>query len=270
MVLETELSGLKILILALASTKEPYLADLLVQEETLGSISNTNVQIYWILGGTHEIKLDKQRLYLPVEEKFPNILEKTIMAIRQLNKDLNPDIVIRTNTSSYFNLEKVHRLCEKLNSRKFDFAGYLETYKQPTDPDRPIRFVNGSGIFLSKNATHVLEQMDFREYLGTPDDVAITLHLEKFGMTPISLKRNNICYHHLFFPRAHIRVKSWNNRSLTHHRMMLVHKFATSRNMYSKLQTALEIYRLEVKSVDLSAKKVFNFAVNLFLRRFKA
>jgi hypothetical protein len=261
---------LKVIILALASTEGSYGDDLTVHEKTLGSLVYPKVKMFWALGGASKVLTLKNRIYLPVDEKFTNILKKTIMSLNYLDEVYNPDIIIRTNTSSYFDLDKVIKICEELQEKKFDFAGYLETYKENTVLELPNRFVNGAGIYLSSNAIKLLKNMDCEKYNDIPDDVAITSELERSGMKPTPLKRNNMCYHHIFIPRAHIRVRSWKNQKLAHDRMLLVHQFTISESKLKKVRILIEIYMLEYRNIDFSIEKIRGYFSNLMNRRFKA
>lgn len=261
---------MKVIILALASTEGSYGDDLTIHEKTLGSLVNPKVNIFWALGGASEVLTQENRIYLPIDEKFTNILKKTIMSLNYLDEVYHPDIVIRTNTSSYFDLDKVIKVCEKLQEKKFDFAGYLETYKENTVFELPTRFVNGAGIYLSKNAIKILKNVDSERYNNIPDDVAITSELESSGMKPTPLKRNNICYHHVFIPRAHIRVKSWKSKKLAQERMLLVHQFTIAETKLKKVRILIEIYMLEYRNINFSIGKIRGYFFNLINRRFKA
>lgn len=260
---------LRIIILVLAAEKESYLEDLRVHESTLGTMKFPNVDLFWVLGGAENLELRGNRLYLPIEEKFSNILMKTVSAIRILDEKFNPDIIIRTNTSSYFDLPRVYKLCKKLISSDFDFGGFLETYKVNSVPYSGVRFVNGSGMYLARNAIDLIKELDFEQFLEVPDDVAISVYLERLGVKTTQIRRNNICYHHIYFPRAHSRVKSFNNPSLTHHRMRSIHSFTISKGFFRKTRQLLKIFASEMKYSKISTKKTLRYLENLVSGGFK-
>jgi hypothetical protein len=250
---------LKILILVVATHNGPYGEDLRVQENTLGTIKHPDVKVFWVIAGANQAELRNNRLYLPIEEKFGNILMKSVLAIKYLDEKFNPDFIIRSNTSSYFNLIKVKRLCEKLIQNNFDFGGYLETYKVNSEQQGEERFVNGSGIYLARKAINLIKEIDINHYANTPDDVAITLYLKNAGLKATEIKRNNICYHHIFVPRAHSRVKSFNNPSLTRDRMRLIHDFTITKSIVRKIRLWLNIFTNEVRNSNISKANTFYY-----------
>lgn len=250
---------MKILILAVATENGHYGEDLRVQESTLGTIEHPNINVFWVIAGADKTELRDNRLYLPIKEEFANILRKSVLAIKFLDEKFNPDFIIRTNTSSYFNLFKVNRLCEKLMQNNFDFGGYLETYKVNLEQQVRMRFVNGSGIYLARKAINLIKEMDIDQYTYTPDDVAISLYLKDVGLKEAEIKRNNICYHHMFFPRAHSRVKSFNNPSLTRDRMRLIHEFTISKSIVRKTHLWLKIFINEIRNSNISKSNTFYY-----------
>lgn len=262
---------MKIIILSLGLDKGTYRQDLELQEQLLSKAFHPEVEVYWAVGGAESLDIKNNRINLPIEDIPQNILEKTVLAINILDDKLSPDFIIRTNTSSYFNFKKTVKLCHKLKKNKYDFAGYWESYAVGYSHKRnSLRFVNGSGIYISKKGIKVLKNLNPRKYKGVPDDVAITQELLSNNLKSTKVKRNNICYHHIFIPRAHIRLKDWGNHVLMHERMRLIDQFFSNTNLFTKSLLFVKIYLHEMSSINFSLRKVYMFFKNVLFRKFKA
>jgi hypothetical protein len=261
----------KIIILSLGLDKGTYRQDLELQEQLLSKAFHPEIEVYWAVGGARSSYINNNRINLPIEDTLQNILAKTVLAINILDDKLSPDFIIRTNTSSYFNFKKTVRLCHKLKKNEYDFAGYWESYKVGYSHQKnSLRFVNGSGIYLSKKGIKVLKNLNPRKYKGVPDDVAITQELLSNNLKSTKVKRNNICYHHVFIPRAHIRLKGWGSHVLMHERMRLIDQFFSNTNPLTKSLLFVKIHLHEMSSVTFSFKKVYMFFKNVLFRKFKA
>ena len=251
----------KIVFLVLATNDHEYHEDQKAQEATWGRLVEGKFRVYWVFGGAKKLEVHENRICLPIEDSFENILQKTIDAMRIIIKVDNPDIVIRTNSSSYFHLTKVEKVAKKLLELNFGFAGFLEKYIDPKT-QQPEFFVNGSAIYLSRNAQKIIANLNHTEFFGVPDDVAINRSLISSGLQHTKTSRNNICYHHLFYPTAHIRVKGWGNRELTRMRMVAIHDFFTTQNLFVKVHKLFNIYSQEWKTSGVTLNKFFKYLYN--------
>jgi len=247
------MSSLSIVVLALSTLDTEYQLDESAQRRTWAREDSKEVKVIWVRGGGSHFYEDGDRnLVVPASEDFGSILAKTLLAIEWINTNLNPDVIVRSNTSSYFQLDKLKRVVNKFQQNQEDFGGYFETYNSE-------RFINGAGIFLKRSAIEALTQMNPSDWVNIPDDVAISRYLLHRGLKAASLKRNNLAYHHFFFPSHHSRVKGWSNRKLTRSRMELIHEFYSSGSQITKIYIYWRLLKLEITQSKLTPHKVLKF-----------
>ena len=206
---------MKILFLAIASDSELYSKHRSAQADTWGRINKS--RLIWMLGDPRVTKpelLNSSVLKLPVEEKFENILRKTILGIEWALKNCEFDYLIRLNTSTFVN-EKM--LVRWLNKQEFTNFIAGETGVHPILPSgekRVVEFVAGNFIVLPKSICELLVGIDLINYHGYPDDVAISHFLQEHEVTFKRIRRNDMTDNFPFIFSIQHRIKSWENGDL--------------------------------------------------------
>ena len=221
---------MKIVFLILASQDEVHQADQMTQVSTWASDDLENIKIFWLHGWKkEEYYLDGRNLYVPCEEDYSNILEKTILGAKYLLRNFEFDLLIRSNVSSYFNLDLLQRELSKGYYRQDFFGGYVDRSNgKYFKRSKPFEYVSGTGIFVSRRYLEQLSQLDSSIYTDVPDDVAITDFLNNQGFRLVRMKRCNLSSTHLFFPCFQTRAKSSTDSELAGKRMTQIHSFVFS------------------------------------------
>jgi hypothetical protein len=250
---------MKIIFLLISGGGEAHEADELSQRKTWASAQSTDTEIIWLRGRPgNEYSLESNTLYVPCENDFTSILEKTILGFRWVASNRNYDLVVRSNTSTYFNLEALTR-----NFSKFDLSsvgGTFETSRKPFgEYAKGYRYLNGSGLYLGNSAVNLICNMDHQGYRDLPDDFAIHSFFEDSGIGFYHVPRNNLDLHHMFFPRFQVRVKSWSRNDLTVSRMYYVHAYFQCRTFYSRFRQWIRIELLEYSNSEISMNSLRNF-----------
>ena len=156
-----------IVVLALSTLDSEFQLDESAQRRTWARKDSKEVKVIWVRGGGSHFHDDGDRnLVVPAPEDFRSILAKTLLAIKWINTNLNPDVIIRSNTSSYFQLDKLKKVVNKFQQNQEDFGGYFESYNSE-------RFINGAGIFLKRRAIEALSQMNPNDWIDIPDNIKI-------------------------------------------------------------------------------------------------
>lgn len=128
---------------------------------------------------TDDILVKENNIYVKgTESIIPGILKKTMIALNYINCTYDYDILVRTNLSSFYNLDNLYNL---LDSNIFDVQTEAIGY-------RPFNtFLSGTSIILSKTIALRLYN-EFNNYKDTiPDDVIISTLLQKLGINFKSL-----------------------------------------------------------------------------------
>jgi hypothetical protein len=92
----------------------------------------------------------ENNLYCDSFEGWNELLPNTLSAMKYLSENIDFDFLIRTNQSTYWNLNNLNELLTKLPLNKV-YAGYLEKREYPK-----VDFISGSGIILSKDVVDLL------------------------------------------------------------------------------------------------------------------
>jgi hypothetical protein len=217
---------------------------------------------FLILRGSNnnDYYLDGYTLFLPITEKYENILAKTALGIRWACKNLEFDILIRTNVSTYFPIEHVDRLVGSIDSDAPYFGGYIERCATPnTANGHVIPFVAGTALVLSRESAYDLAQIPFENYIGIPDDVAMSIYAKEIHMKAKPLKRNNLSQNHIFLPTFQIRLKTSKDSSLASRRMKDVHKYFETSNIHFRFLNYFRITLTEIMYIDFHPNMIFDF-----------
>jgi hypothetical protein len=243
---------LRLLFLVLAGGGTEHLRDEATQRETWAADESNRHSVIWLRAGEkNQFDHESRTLYVPSNEG--ELLKKTVLAVEWALENIEFDIIIRTNVSSFFVIDA---LIGKLHMRHFNsnsFGGHLHYGKRPTIDSTANFFISGSGMFLGMNAARLLSKIPLKDYESTPDDIAITDYLNQFrDLNLVSIPRLSLSNHHFFFTSCFIRCKSSWNDSFASKRMHLLNSYFNSGGKLEKILFALRIYCFELKSCRFS------------------
>lgn len=221
---------MRIVYLNLSADSEPFLSHMKAQQETWAF--NIQSMPIWIFGSksqTSKYHSELHRLELPIEEKFENILAKSIEGIKWALQNLEFDFIVRGNTSNYYD-DLVLRdfLSQHLNDKYFAGSelGFTELNNQT--PVNTGRYLSGTGIVLSRDAARKMLDIDISNYKDWPDDVAISHHLSMHELPFTRIPRGDITDFKPLTFTTQYRVKSWTDHDHTSERMYKVDKILKS------------------------------------------
>jgi hypothetical protein len=125
-------------------------------------------------------------LYCDSFEGWNELLPNTLSAIKYLRENEDFDYLIRTNQSTYWNLNNLKRLLNNLPLNKV-YVGYLEKREHPN-----IDFISGSGIIFSKDVVDLLISNQNNIESEFLDDVSIGRFLNRLDIKPYHLDRPEV------------------------------------------------------------------------------
>jgi hypothetical protein len=213
---------MKVLVLVISSDSPEYAILERTQRETWARESHLMTTIWSHLKPVSKTTLSNGRLEIPGTEKFDSILEKTIEAARWSLKNLDFDLFVRANLSSYLNFSM---LDEEEFSANDLYAGFIGHWTDPLNPNEgKTPFVSGSAISLTRNILESVAQADYREWCGIPDDVAIAKIVARQGIFPSPQKRITIPDGQLIRPSFNSRLKINESTDVTAKLMKKLHE----------------------------------------------
>lgn len=240
---------MKVVILALAGGERAHLRDEEAQRNTWARNSH-QIEIIWVHGSEEKnVRYLDRRLLVPIPENYSNLLKKTIEATRWIEDNLEYDFLIRSNVSSYFDIELLLNQMYKAPSREF-VGGAFQYYKS-AKKEVLEKFINGAGIYMSRDVVKYLNEIKPESFQGIPDDVAISRYLgQKYDLQSVSIC--NLCMTHFFYRAPQTRVKSQiRKRSIrtnwiTPKRMHNVHSYYQSEKLINRSfqRIKLQMYEL--------------------------
>lgn len=208
---------MRIIYLPLYADVDPFIGHRVAQART--SFRSCMNDVYWIAGSKNsETYFDKNTriLTLPVSEKFENIYRKTIMAFNWILENEEFDYVVRTNTSTYFDIAKIEHFVGKLGCPKLLAAGQFGN--SPLTSRTKINeglFLAGTAILVSRKLLSEMVLVEDTEWNSLPDDVAISMSISHLGVPFKELPRLDVTDYKPFSPKTHYRVKSWSDNRIT-------------------------------------------------------
>jgi hypothetical protein len=232
----------KILYLALAGGSPDHDSHQKSQEETWAQNQEPGVRVIWMHGDENLVnpRIDGNNLYLPVQEQYEKLLEKTILAVNWALENIEFDYLIRTNTSNYFYQPLVRKHLSKFLKTENTAGGVIASWRGLIQGVKKNHsYISGAGIYLSRASTQLLRSMNAKEYTGVPDDVAIGHWLSLNGTKFRPIPRNNVTDFKPIWPSPQIRVKSWKHPEVTCDRMFeldRIYKAATADEIFSSVE----------------------------------
>jgi hypothetical protein len=119
-----------------------------------------------------EMEIIGNDIFVKCKETYtPGIFIKTIKALKYINDNYNYDYLIRTNSSSFFNIENMLKYLSNLPKEKFAIGFTLNIPKYGN-------FLHGTSIIITKDISYYLYQYYNKNYLKIADDVLISLILK--------------------------------------------------------------------------------------------
>lgn len=252
---------MNIVFLIIASQNEEHLRDELSQRETWAK--NQKSKAIWLRGGkTTRFNLKTKTLYVPIEEKYENILEKTLLGMRWSLENLKFDFLIRANVSTYFNDEKVIDTLKTKPREGLFLGGYLDFKKMPTS--NPELFINGGAIFLNRQSVLELQNLKLDQWRHLPDDFAISRYLIKKGCEPAYLPRGNISNTGVIRNHMYYRLKSSENAEMASMRMNKLHEILECKTFIIKIRYYFEFYIQELRNFHRNFKNPVRYCLSVY------
>lgn len=239
---------MRVVFLVIASEDAVHQTDLEIQRQTWAASLPSDFRVIWLRGSEEKVAtIHGDTLFVPCRELYENILKKTILGLRYIVENIDFDILVRTNVSTYFDCKRLfHELSRNIYSKPF-FGGYIDKTKGGYfDNRRASEYISGTGIFLSREAAMALYYLNPDVYNGIPDDVAISNYLSSQNFFRIRMHRNNLASTHLFFPSYFTRTKSSVDSSLASKRMLLLNQYFATNRIFVRIGVACRIIKLEI------------------------
>lgn len=261
---------MKILFLIIAGGGPIHDQDETAQRKTWAIADTASIQVIWLRGHSENVyKFQDRTLFVPCVPSFESILEKTILGFNWVLENVEFDYLIRSNTSTYFQVNRVIKRIGKIEEG--ELGGTFETNRRRIPEfDKGYRYLNGSGLYMTRNSALALATLNPHFYSGLPDDLSIFKYMMSLGFRPIPIKRNNLDLHHFFYPYPQVRVKSWSSPELTVSRMFKVHAYFESKSNLLKIRSWLEVELNEIRYSRITLrnlKKVLTRVFNLMTKK---
>jgi len=248
--------------LIIASSNLINLQDELAQRETWAI---DNKEVIWLRGG-NENYFDSvsQTLFVDVEERYENILEKTIKGVKWCLENIEFDFLVRGNVSTYFVPKRIMEVCEKYNSNHEFLGGYIDFMKDSKSRRNVQMFVSGAAIFLNRKAAQSLTSIDINLWNSVPDDVAISQFLFGIGVNPTCIPRCNLSTTSILTKRAYYRMKSSENGNMASVRMKNLDRIHRTKSKKCLFNHILRFYFDEIKWAKSNYKSFSGYFRSLF------
>lgn len=226
----------KIIFLILLSDNPIYFRDKEAQKETWVRLAGENEKIYWVKGANvNEVKIDGNLLLIPIEEGYDLMLEKTRMAMEWCIANLEFDLLVRTNTSTYWNLPRLREKARTIDTEKEVFWGYLETCRSYWG-DTKFDFISGAGMIFTKSAVIKIISIDSSHFNGIPEDVAFSKFALDIGIPVRPISRSNVHHLGIYLPAVYARLKGTNNLLQAATRMHIIDNMQKSNSLINVLK----------------------------------
>lgn len=254
---------MKLLFLILAGGGDEHKKDESTQRETWANNQEDSPQVLWIRSG-NQLRHDSKNRILFVPCKEHELLLKSIIATKWSLSNLDFDVIVRTNVSTFF---REAPLLHKLVDLKFDFnsfGGYLQFAPKVPKATKKNFFISGTGIFLGKKAATMISTMEYEEWKFVPDDLAISEFLLSHSeLNLTSIPRCTLSNHHFFLPHYFFRCKTSWNPALASKRMKSIYSFYAADTGLESIWRFLNIYISETIYCRKTIENFYNYLIRI-------
>lgn len=258
------------MVLIISHFKDPWQRDEMAQSK-IWKTPIDGVKILHVFGRDSKIQRNNTIL-VNCEDKYENILQKTIRALKFVEENFEYRFLLRLNVSTYLDIDKFAKFLQRhLSSRNVAF-GYFEQHKKKFTLQIPKQlYMSGAAIALDSDAAKVLMELDWEKYRGIPDDVSITHFLWSSGIQLLHLPRCNYHITHLVYNTPYIRVKSSEEVSLTSVRMASIDLILSQNLIWNKIIHYKKLIALEIRTSRRNGSFfrdfVFRIALHMWSRK---
>lgn len=251
----------KVLFLVIASNNPENERDLQAQLSTWLKMMPPHYHFLILRGSeSRTFRRLENTLYVPTPELYENILLKTSLGISWALDNINFDLLVRTNVSTYFAIDQFDEVVNRINMGSEFFGGYIERCQNPFSlTKKSISFVTGTALVMTNSVARTLSKIPVEKFSGMPDDVAISLYAKEQKLNVTPLKRNNFSQNHIFLPTYHIRLKTSHNSSLASQRMIDVHNYFVEKRKVVRVLKYFVIMAKEATYLDFRWRSMSDY-----------
>jgi hypothetical protein len=253
-------TNLKLLFLVLAGGGAEHLFDEQTQRQTWAENFSEKHNVIWVRAN-EQLKFDSltSTLYVPCNEG--ELLKKTYLASHWCHHNVEFDVLVRTNVSTYFNTTKLEEYLATTLFVSNHFGGHLQYTKFGSNKKGRRVYIAGTGIFMGREAMQTFISSKIEDYLDVPDDIAITdILVNEERLILRSIPRLSLFGHHIFIPTFYIRCKSSWNSELASLRMSNLHEYYTQPRRLYRIIVLANIFRIEVGAVRFNIRNCLQFS----------
>lgn len=247
----SKLGKTRAIFLIVASLDPINQCDLATQELTWYRRIPADSKVIILRGHDSEkFDFDGKTLFVPCPESYENILQKTLLGLSWVLMNFDFELIIRSNVSTYFNVSELDNILLLFNPGSFQIGGFVETSHFNTGTCRKGEpFVTGTGIYLTQTSARVLIEMNFCDFQGMPDDLAISRFLIGRGAKIQRCPRVNLHSTHILINGFQTRLKSSEISDLASKRMLALSDYSSQTTFLGKLFSYLRFCKLEITSI---------------------
>lgn len=246
-----DLEKYRVLYVILASDDPTNELDLCMQRKTWIQTVSGNSRVVILRG--HEkpgFDFDGETLRVPLHESYENILKKTILGFNWILENIDFDLLIRTNVSTYYDTRRIKDVLRRMQLDQAEFGGFVEHSNFDSDENSDGEtFVTGTGIYLTKNSVVKLGSLNDLDFKGIPEDLSISRFLLKTKAKMISFPRVNLHSTHITLPGFQTRLKSSEISELASLRFRTLFSIKTQRSFPKKVLALLFGFKLEISHI---------------------
>jgi hypothetical protein len=252
-------SNLKLLFLILAGGGPEHHRDEQTQRLTWAKSGDQDTSIIWIKSGVSlRFEESSRTLFVPCSEG--DLIGKSVLAIDWACKELDFDVVVRSNVSTFFVIAKLRHNLKRMKFSESSYGGHLHFLPNSSRNKSLVGFISGTGIFMGRRAAEAMRKLDRDYFAGIPDDVAISKYLESHVYLKLhSINRLTLSNHHIFVPSSFIRCKSSWNDKLASQRMLMLYDFFNSESLLQKIRIAFVIMLNEFRTARKGIRASLNY-----------
>lgn len=218
--------------------------------------------IFYLRGGKSQNRLDEFG-NLEVAAPYESVLEKTKMGVSIILSKFDFDYLVRVNASTYVRPDLVNKY---LTQQIPKFAGFpIRNTPNKLSNQGLTFFMSGAFLILNRECCELLANLNCDDFVGIPDDVAITSFFFLHNIEIDRVPRNSFSDFHILRKKTHSRLKTSSLDKAASSRFQIIFKLESSARRLEKLKLWTILYKNELRLLNQDSESSLDWLRKMYV-----
>ena len=138
------------------------------------------------------VVVDRHYLTFNSVQVYGSLVSTSLSAMKYLMDSFNPDFIVRTNVSSYWNLANLKDYLSYIEPKEFYAGAPQKLFRGFRGKFNHAQYASGAGIIFSRDLVHHLVNYSSKLSVKYIDDIALGMEMNRISVSLTSVNRFDI------------------------------------------------------------------------------